>query len=129
MKRYILLILIWLGGISLTHAQDDYRGRSEKIQALKIAFITQRLNLTSAEAEKLWPVYDQYEGEIRKLYSNKNDDVLKNEQKLLDIRKKYKPAFEKILGPQRLNQLFIAEKDFRDVLIKRLKNQNQRRQR
>ena len=60
------------------------------MQALKIAFITQRLDLTSAEAEKFWPIYNEYEVEINNLrISNKTGDVLDNEQKLLDIKKKF----------------------------------------
>ena len=38
---------------------------AKKLQALKIAFITQKLQLTSAEAEKFWPVYNQYDNEIK----------------------------------------------------------------
>jgi hypothetical protein len=94
----------------------------EKIQALKVAFITQKLHLTPSEAERFWPVYNQYDNEIKQLRANKKDgDVLENEQKLLDIRKKYKPSFEKILGSARLNDLYSAERDFRNVLIQRLK--------
>lgn len=116
------------GSFSFAIAQNENGQRSEKIQALKIAFITQKLHLSSGEAEKFWPVYNDYQNEIRQLRGNKNDDVLENEQKLLDIRKKYKPSFEKILGPQRLNDLYNAERDFRNVLIRSLKEQRQQRQ-
>ena len=120
MKKYLLIILAIFGTISFTMAQNG-NGR-EKIQALKVAFITQKLHLTPSEAEKFWPVYNQYENEITQLRANKRDgDVLDNEEKLLDIRKKYKPSFEKILGPERLNDLYNAERDFRKVLIQRLK--------
>lgn len=125
MKKYLLILLILFGTFSFASAQNAQQG--EKIQALKIAFITQKLQLTSAEAEKFWPVYNNYETEIKQLRSNGNPDVLDNEEKLLDIRKKYKPSFEKILGPQRLNDLYNAERDFRNVLIKRLKEQRQGR--
>lgn len=115
-----------VGSISFANAQKENGQRSEKIQALKIAFITQKLRLTSAEAEKFWPVYNSYTNEIRNLrLDNKNGDVLDNEQMLLDIRKKYKPSFENILGPLRANELFNAEREFRNVLIKRLKEQKQ----
>ncbi|MGN6539825.1 MAG: hypothetical protein ACTHKY_03345 [Ginsengibacter sp.] len=123
MKKYLLILLILFGTVSFASAQNGQRG--EKIQALKIAFITQKLQLTSAEAEKFWPVYNNYENEIKQVRSRGNSDVLDNEEKLLDIRKKYKPSFEKILGPQRLNDLYNAERDFRNVLIKRLKEQRQ----
>lgn len=123
MKKYLLIVIILFGTFSFVSAQNGQRG--EKIQALKIAFMTQKLQLTSAEAEKFWPVYNNYENEIKQLHSSGNSDVLENEEKLLDIRKKYKPSFERILGPQRLNDLYNAERDFRNVLIKRLKEQRQ----
>ena len=124
MKKNLLIALSLLLSFTFVKAQVRNGQRAEKIQALKIAFITQKLQLSSAEAEKFWPVYNQYENEIKALRANnKNGDVLENEQKLLDIRKKYKPSFEKILGPQKLNDLFNAERDFRNVLIKRLKSQ------
>mgnify|MGYP001555455258 CR=1 FL=1 len=127
MKKYLLIILALVGSVLFANAQKEGGGqRSEKIQALKIAFITQKLHLTSAEAEKFWPVYNEYTNEIRNLrLNNKEGDVLDNEQMLLDIRKKYKPSFEKILGPQRINNLFNAEREFRNALIKRLKEQRQ----
>ncbi len=124
MKKILLILLAIIGCSSFTMAQNG-NGR-EKIQALKVAFITQKLHLTSAEAEKFWPVYNQYESEITQLRANnRNGDVLDNEQKLLDIRKNYKSSFEKILGPQRLNDLYNAERDFRNVLIQRLKERRQ----
>ena len=51
MKKYLLIILALVGSISFANAQKEGGQRSEKIQALKIAFITQKLHLTSAEAE------------------------------------------------------------------------------
>ncbi len=91
-----------------------------------MAFITQKLHLTSSEAEQFWPVYNQYTNEISQIRAdNRNGDVLDNEQKLLDIRKKYKPSFERILGPQRLNDLYSTERDFRNLLIQRLKERRQ----
>ncbi len=127
MKKYLFLLLISTATFSLSFAQNPGK-RSEKVQALKIAFITQKLQLTSSEAEKFWPVYNEYDNEIRDLRSNNNNhDVLENEEKLLNIRKKYKPSFEKILGQQKLNDLFNAERDFRNVLIKQLKNERQLR--
>lgn len=124
MKKYLLIIIATFGCISFTMAQKE--NGHEKIQALKVAFISQKLHLTPSEAEKFWPVYNQYDSEIRQLRANKKDgDVLDNEQKVLDIRKKYKPSFEKILGSARLNDLYNAERDFRNVLIQRLKERRQ----
>lgn len=119
MKKFVLILSLIFSSFTVLHAQDDENSRGEKIEALKIAFITQKLDLTTNEAQKFWPVYNQYEQEIRNI---KGGEVLENEEQLLNIRKKYKPSFEKILGPQKLNNLFNAERDFRVVLIRRLKN-------
>ncbi len=117
-----------LGSFSGIKAQDGDETRAEKIEALKIAFITQKLQLTTDEAQKFWPVYNQYEKELRSLQlNNKNGLALENEERLLDIRKKYKVSFEKVIGPQKLNKLFNAEIDFRSVLIRRLQNPNRQR--
>lgn len=123
MKKYLLVFLVVLGSLSGVKAQDG-----EKIKALKIAFITQKLQLTPEEAQKFWPVYNQYENEISGLQlDDKNGPALENEERLLNIRKKYLGAFEKVIGPQKTNNLFNAERDFRTILIRRLQNRNQQR--
>lgn len=117
-----MLVLLFITGFS-TIVKAQGRGE-DKIEALKIAFLTEKLQLTSAEAKQFWPVYNSYEAEVSGLRKEgKNGDVIENEEKLLDIRKKYKPSFEKILGADKTNRLFQAEKEFRAILIKRLKNQ------
>lgn len=125
MKKYLLILLLIVGNLSgiKVQAQDK-----EKIQSLKIAFITQKLQLTPDEAQKFWPIYNQYDQEIRALQLNdKNGPVIENEEKLLNIRKKYMTSFEKVIGPQKVNRLFNAERDFREILIRRLQNRNQQR--
>jgi len=128
MKKFILILFVLIGSFSGLRAQDGDDTRAEKVQALKIAFITQKLQLTADEAQKFWPVYNQYDNEIKSLQlNNKNGPALENEEKLLNIRKKYKASFEKVIGPDKLNRLFNAERDFRDILIRRLQNRNQQR--
>ena len=128
MKKYIFILFLMLGSFSGIKAQNGDETRAEKIESLKIAFITQKLQLTTDEAQKFWPVYNQYENEIRTLQSgNKNGPALENEEKLLGIRKKYVASFEKVIAPQKVNKLFNVERDFRDILIRRLQNRNQQR--
>ncbi|MDQ2862961.1 MAG: hypothetical protein M3R50_04780 [Bacteroidota bacterium] len=128
MKKYLLILLVVFGSFVTGHAQDEGETRAEKIQSLKIAFITQKLQLMPNEAQKFWPVYNQYQNDVQNLQlDRKNGNVIEDEQKLLDIRKKYLSSFEKIIGPQKTNNLFNAERDFRAILIRRLQNRNQQR--
>lgn len=119
MKKLLLLLAVFFTYTFSYGQQND----NERIQALKIAFLTERLQLTKSEAQNFWPVYNSYEAEVRKLRSSSKDgDVLENEEKLLKIRKKYNDSFEKILGKEKTNTLFSSEKEFRNILIKRLKS-------
>ena len=63
MKKIILILLITLSSNSF--AQDN--DRQDRIKALKIAFITERLELTETEAQKFWPIYNAFEAENQKL--------------------------------------------------------------
>ena len=56
-------MMIALLGSEALHAQSP----REKVKALKIAFMTKRLQLTPAEAKEFWPVYDEYEAKIEQL--------------------------------------------------------------
>jgi hypothetical protein len=121
MKRILLFVFILIGPFIKTKAQDN----GEKIQALKIAFITQKLQLTPSEAQRFWPVYDQYQTEIRNLQLDyRNGPALENEERLLSIRKKYEPVFQNVIGPEKTNKFFNAERDFRGILIQRLQNRS-----
>jgi hypothetical protein len=122
MKKYLLILfIVAITPFARTRAQDN----GQKIQALKIAFITQKLQLTPQEAQQFWPIYDQYQTEIRNLQLDyRNGPALQNEEKLLNIRKKYEPSFRKVLGPDKTNRLFNAERDFREILIQRLQNRD-----
>ena len=51
-------------------AQDKH----EKIKALKIAYITEQLDLTKAEAEKFWPIYNKFEEDRSDLRSEGHKD-------------------------------------------------------
>lgn len=63
MKKLLLILLLSLS-IS-TFAQD--KNRQERIKALKIAFITERLELTESEAQKFWPIYNAFDSENQKM--------------------------------------------------------------
>lgn len=127
MKKYLLITLFFLSGFTQLKAQDDPEENS-KIEALKIAFISKKLDLSPDEAQKFWPVYNQYFKEMRQALKDRkeDDDVLDSDQRILDIRKKYKEQFVRVIGQPRMNRLFHAERDFRRILINRIKNRSMR---
>lgn len=127
MIKRILILWIFVYTISSVSAQQGKRG--EKIQALKVAYITQVVKLTPEEAQSFWPVYNIYFEEIKKARQGNKTDELKYQEDILNIKKKYKPEFKKILkDDERVNLVYKAEADFLTAMQKELKKRMQQRQ-
>jgi hypothetical protein len=124
MKKFVLFLVLISASFSFVKAQDDKDKRDEKIQALKIAFKTQKLELSSDEAQKFWPVYNKYETEIRQVYKENKagGDAIENEEKVLNVKKKYRTEFIKVIGQPKTTILFNSEREFRGVLMRHLKD-------
>ncbi|HEY8396824.1 MAG TPA: hypothetical protein VIK80_02720 [Flavihumibacter sp.] len=129
MKHFFTLLTILMIGWIPASAQQrgDERGGRERLEALKIAYLTKELNLTAEEAQKFWPVYNQYIAEMRKLRQDTRGDEITREEKLLSIRKKYQSSFGKTLSPERANHFFKAEKEFYGKVQKELQQRRQHR--
>jgi len=67
----------------------------ERIEVLKMAYITKELNLTPDEAQKFWPVYNNYTQEIRAARQNCSSDPVACEEKMVGIKKGIKKIFAK----------------------------------
>lgn len=107
----------------------------EKINAARAAYITERLELTSQEAEKFWPVYHEYaqkRQDLRKQFREARkagdseekllDLDLKIKQQELDLEKNYLARFQKIISAEKVMKLHQAEADFRRLLIRQIQN-------
>lgn len=92
------------------------------VMGLKIAFVTRQLNLSSEEAQKFWPVYYDYVDDMKEARDEeKNMDVLAFEERLLNIRRRYKIEYKKILGTDdRANKALTIDRDFNQVVKKEL---------
>jgi hypothetical protein len=124
MKKILLILAFIVANLGFVRAQDGEQSR-EKIQALKIAFITQKLGLSADEAQRFWPVYDRYEVEMRQALKDNQSDVIDNDERILNIRKHYRAEFANVLGQDRVNTLFRSENEFRGMLMRRIKNRQQ----
>lgn len=95
-----------------------------------MGFITQRLNLTTDEAQKFWPIYNVYIAEVRQanIQYRRDGNELQFEETRLNIKKKYSVEFLKAISPGKINDFFKAEKDF-EVFVRGelLKRQQQRK--
>lgn len=153
-------MFLYLSSISLvifisTNAIAQFRSgntrnqpeRRQKIESYKIGFITEKLNLTPQEAQKFWPVYNEYQAkkqDIQKSMAEKYKDYrlskeatekqatglidssLMEMQANLDLTRDYYGKLKAILSPQKIVLLFNAERQFRRELLQRLADRNNR---
>ncbi len=98
------------------------------VQAIKIAFLTKELNLTSEDAQKFWPVYNAYLDELKKTKKDAKDDVLAFEERALAVKKKYSLEFKRILqSDERANKVFLADRNFTAFIKKELQERQRLR--
>jgi hypothetical protein len=130
MKK-ILLMWMMLFSVAMTAvAQDnsDDKNNGGRLEAMKIAWLTKKLELTPEEAQKFWPIYNQYTKDIqntRKEAREKKDDEIKTQEKLLNIRKKYETEFLKAISKEKVNTFFRAEREFLAEVQKRILERRQ----
>lgn len=105
----------------------------QRLESMHVAYLTRELALTPEEAQQFWPVYNKYRKEVKTSFdrSTQNPDPLDRQQKMLDIRKKYREEFAKSLGKERANKVFNSADHFRNMVKhaaeKRRKNGYQQR--
>lgn len=63
-----IAIILFLATISVSTAFGQNRKEhEEKIRALKVGYITEKLDLSASEAQKFWPIYNGFEEKVMAL--------------------------------------------------------------
>ena len=149
MIRTLLCIMLFTSlGVFAQPAEDNIpEDRREEIEALKVAFLTRRMELTPEESQVFWPVYNQYQGELGALRREGQkiktqarrvedptieelDDLSARrfalERQRIDIEEKYYEEFKKVLPPRKIAIYYVAEQAFKRELLRRLQERRNR---
>lgn len=120
MKKVLLIVLLLWTGVAAKAQQDPDNNKDEQIKAIEIGYFTKELNLTTDEAQKFWPVFNQYREELTKARIANKDDAMKRQEAELNVRKQFKPNFLKAISPEKLTRFWAAEERFRNALGKEI---------
>jgi len=138
MKRFLFVLLPLLYIVSpIAIAQE-----SSRIEAEKVAFFTRELDLSVSDAEKFWPVYNDYSHRKEKLtqdrnallkyvnqnFTNMSDDEMEDSGNKIvqfavddaSLTKEYHERFKTVLTPEKVIQLYTAEIQFKKFLLNQL---------
>jgi hypothetical protein len=156
MKRILYAaVIVMLAAITGASAQGQRMGQgqglgqadNERLTAYKIAFFTQRLDLTPAEAEKFWPLYNKFSDDKSSLQAERLSlmrNASQNESKMSEAElsaaadrlvqtyadeatlvSSFNRDLRKVLPPLKVIRLFQIENLYKQQLLREL---NQRRQ-
>ncbi|MDG4716629.1 sensor of ECF-type sigma factor [Winogradskyella marincola] len=145
MKQLILFILLLTSATNFAQGGEKIK---ERIKAQKVAFITDKLELTSEEAQKFWPIYNEIEvkkEELRKesvlkRKEKKPEDLTEEEAKILlnemldiedqkhELNRELVSKLEEVISSKKIIALMRAEREFDRKLLDRLKEFKDRRQ-
>jgi hypothetical protein len=127
--KHILFILSFTLVSSLSlFAQDstDVDDGNEKIQDKMSEYIQKRLDLTKDEASKFTPIFIKYFKEWRQTIRQYRSDKLVLQNKISELRLRFRPQFREILGERRGDQVFNHQdrfiKELKDIMIERRLN-------
>jgi hypothetical protein len=144
LKKYLTATLLL--AFFLVTAQNGKK--LERIKALRVAYISNKLDLTSNEAEKFWPIFNDFDAKqfnlrlqkrilnLQLSSQNNNDFSEKEMNKLLEDsekiedetqlnRKNFVKKLKGIIAPQKIILLKQLEDEFKRELLSKI-GQNKR---
>lgn len=141
-KFIVLIVLPLIQGITGIKAQEE-KQTLNVIQTQRIAFFNQKMGLTPKEAEKFWPLYNEYAkkkeaygAEKRRLVNNfesnsgtmTENDIDVTIRKFVQLSKdetslfeEYNRKFREILPASKVFKLYLAENQFKEWLLRQIK--------
>jgi hypothetical protein len=144
MKK-ILIIALFLSSFTAFAQKNNQQDARAKLEAARIALISERLGLTPEQAQQFWPIYNEYAEQRRSIQQEFRDarkgmDInnlteehgralvqarLEGKQRQLNLETKYSDRLMDVINNRQLMALKKAEDDFRAMIIKRIEQRKQ----
>jgi hypothetical protein len=127
---YIILLIAFAGQASYAQPQN----KNGRIYSIKKSYVEDRINLTAEQRQGFKNTYERYENELRnnrKEFHRENDGQngspeyldkkFQYKEREIEIKRKYKNEFLKVISPQQLNSLYSAEDEFNQMAKEQLR--------
>jgi len=150
-KNLIPLLLLLFVSFNFYAQGENMKEKREQIKALKVAFFTTELDLTSNEAEKFWPLYNAFDNKqfelrhqkMRSFRKRMDQETLDNlsekeasallaqmessEEDLFLLRKKFNASLKGVLPSIKIIKLRKSEEDFNRKLLHQYRDKGPRK--
>jgi len=139
------LVLLFSGSL-LAQSGGGHGENRERIEAMRVGYLTEQMNLTPEEAQVFWPVYNTYRDELKKVMhpegkkqrpahhisdeelSKMNDEEvrqmlmaeMKKQKEMVNLHEKYFLEFTKVIPVKKVALLYKAEREFQRKLMRKI---------
>lgn len=125
------------------HRKDHHKEHHKKVKAYRISFLTEELDLSTAEAEKFWPLfrhYDKAKDSLLKAYYQNHrwlkdsltyltdasameliEQHYQKEHQLMKKKEEMAQAFAEVIGAKKTLKFLHLEHRFRQRLVEKMR--------
>lgn len=145
MRHFLCTVLMVSVFGTLAQAQVDPEKREARLAAFRAEVFTRVLNLTPEEAQNFWPIYNEYTDrreqaqqdlrpgkQLDQMSDAEVEDQIKRhfemKQRELDLEREAYQKLRKVLPLRKIAKLPLAEREFRESLVKKLQEARERRE-
>ncbi len=138
-KIMVMSVLLMSSILFAQHKPDK-----DKIKSLKVAFLTERLDLSSKEAQTFWPIYNEYNEKRDAMHEQKQDRVYRKmgdvenlsekeagelikqyltfEENEEELDKNFTERISKVISAKKTLLLLRSEYEFKKQLLKQYRH-------
>lgn len=110
MKK-IFYILIFCFSLQTSFAQDEGPGAA-RLKEKMVEYIQEKMGLSKGEAERFQPLFMDYLRQLQQTKMDHKNDRLLLQQKVIDVRLKFRDKIKPFVGEKRSNDVFTYEREF-----------------
>ena len=145
----IFTLILMLSNFALALNAQERKGREEhmeKFRSMKIAFFTEKLELMPEEAEKFWPLYNDFQSKKREVsrYRHRRpnkmdeqlasmtdqeaekmaDDMIISRKKEVELDEAFHSDLKEIFPPKKVLKYYITEHQFREYMLRKIRDEH-----
>lgn len=140
--RLVLYIFFALAFL-ITGPDIKAQNNKDRVEALRVAYIAKRLELSATESEKFWPMYNEFNDKLEALRKNARQNIMKRpenpgdaeaeeaykadlqfKQAEADLYKQYSEKIKAAIGVKKTARLRMAEYEFKKMMLDKARGNN-----
>ncbi|RYZ52547.1 MAG: hypothetical protein EOO14_16615 [Chitinophagaceae bacterium] len=110
MKKFFCILIVCFS-LQTSFAQEEGPG-ADRLKEKMVEYIQNKLSLNKTEAERFQPVFMDYLRQLRATKQEHKNDKLVLQQKIIEVRLKFRDQIKPIVGEKRSNEVFTHEREF-----------------